>query len=115
MLKKQQLLSWWTFLKKKKLAVSNRAASLATIAPCAVRAGSSRRSLRSNGKGRPCKAAFVFGLARSHLVGAGLGLKLFESIFGTVVAPSSALKYGSSLKPNSFAEMTVGNFARVVL
>lgn len=54
-----------------------------------------------------------------HLDGAGAGAgfwrRLFESIFGTVVAPSSALKYGSSLKPYNFAEITVGKLFIVVL
>ena len=43
------------------------------------------------------------------------GRRLFESILGTCFAPSSALKYGSSLNPNSFAEITVGKLPRVVL
>jgi hypothetical protein len=66
----------------------------------------------------PSKAAFRFNnnpQSGRYFAGVAFGRRVFESILGTCVAPSSALKYGSSLKPNSFAEMTVGNLARVVL
>ena len=42
-------------------------------------------------------------------------LKDSEFNFGTSFAASSALKYGSSLNPKSFAETTVGKLALVVL
>ena len=88
-LKKRLCQSSSIFFKMKRLAAWSLAASLVITVRCAVRGGSS----------------FYFVGLRNE----------FELIVGGVCAPSSALKYGSSLNPNSLAEITVGKRARVVL
>src|SRR5947209_4967684 len=118
-LKKPQSASSSTSFRVKRLAPSNPAANLVTIARCAARAGF---DAQAHWPAKPTilkrvaiddgHPFLILNYYKSFYFFSPLfwfGRKLLASIFGTCFAASSALKNGSSLKPNSFAEITVGN------